>query len=121
MSRTALIVDDSPSLRYLLAVTLQQDGFEVVEHDGPVQALLQLRDTPVDIVITDLVMPDMDGIAFVRALRGIDSCRFIPVLLATAAMHDSRKPEAKAAGVTGWIHKPFTPAAVLALVKRLVP
>jgi two-component system chemotaxis response regulator CheY len=120
MSRKALVVDDSLSMRQMLAYTLQQAGFEVLQGAHGKEGLTQLQSGKVDLVITDLNMPEMDGITFIRSLRALDTCRFTPVLMLTTESQDAKKLEGKAAGATGWIVKPFDPEKLLAVVKRLV-
>jgi two-component system chemotaxis response regulator CheY len=125
MSKTALVVDDSLSIRQMLAFTLQQAGFTVLQGANGVEGLQQLQfplnKGRVDLIITDLNMPQMDGITFIRSLRAVDGCRFTPVLMLTTESQETKKQEGKAAGATGWIVKPFDPEKLLAVVKRLVP
>jgi two-component system, chemotaxis family, chemotaxis protein CheY len=121
MSKTALVVDDSTSMRQMLAYTLQQAGFTVLQGGNGREGLTQLQQGPVDLVITDLNMPEMDGITFIKGLRGLATCRFTPVLMLTTESQDTKKQEGKAAGATGWIVKPFDPEKLLAVVRRLVP
>ena len=120
MSRKALVVDDSTSMRQMLTYTLQQVGFDVLQGAHGKDGLQHLNAGKVDLVITDLNMPEMDGITFIRSLRQIETCRFTPVLMLTTESQESKKLEGKAAGATGWIVKPFDPEKLLAVVKRLV-
>jgi two-component system chemotaxis response regulator CheY len=120
MSRKALVVDDSLSMRQMLAYTLQQAGFDVLQGANGKEGLTQLQNGRVDLIVTDLNMPEMDGITFIRSLRALDACRFTPVLMLTTESQDTKKAEGKAAGATGWIIKPFDPEKLLNVVKRLV-
>lgn len=121
MAKTALIVDDSVSMRQMVSFTLQQSGFAVLEGGNGKEALSTLGSGRVDIVITDLNMPEMDGITFIRELRTRPNAKFTPVLMLTTESQDSKKAEGKAAGATGWIVKPFNPEKLLAVVAKLVP
>jgi two-component system chemotaxis response regulator CheY len=121
VAKTALIVDDSVSMRQMVSFTLQQSGFAVLEGGNGKEALTTLGGAKVDIVITDLNMPEMDGITFIRELRTRPNAKFTPVLMLTTESQDSKKAEGKAAGATGWIVKPFNPEKLLAVVGKLVP
>ena len=120
MSRKALVVDDSLSMRQMLAYTLQQAGFEVLQGAHGKEGLEQLAGGKVDLVITDLNMPEMDGITFIKQLRQLPSCRFVPVLMLTTESQEQKKREGKAAGATGWIVKPFDPGKLIAVANKLV-
>ena len=103
MAKTALIVDDSVSIRQMVAFTLTQAGFDVLEGANGQEALAALDGRRVDLVITDLNMPVMDGLTFIRQLRGRPATRFTPVLMLTTESQLSKKQEGKTAGATGWI------------------
>ncbi|MFM2419387.1 MAG: hypothetical protein RL385_4110 [Pseudomonadota bacterium] len=122
MARKALVVDDSPSMRSLVVSTLKSAGFEVVEASNGKMALdVADRTGVLDLVVTDLDMPLLDGIAFVRELRTRPSFKYVPVLLLTTATRIEQKSKAREAGATGWLTKPFEPAQLLATVKRVLP
>lgn len=120
MGKTALVVDDSPSIRQLVGFTLQEAGFEVIQAGEGKQALEALGGRPIQLVITDLNMPVMDGLALIRSLRAQPAYRFVPILMLTTESQESKKLEGKAAGATGWIVKPFTPDTLLQVVARVV-
>jgi two-component system, chemotaxis family, chemotaxis protein CheY len=120
MSKTALVVDDSTSMRQMVVFTLQTAGFETIEGANGVEALSVSENTPVDLVITDLNMPEMDGITLIKELRNRPSFKFTPILLLTTESQDNKKQEGKAAGATGWMVKPFNPDQLLAIVKKVV-
>jgi two-component system chemotaxis response regulator CheY len=119
--KTALIVDDSSSVRQMVGYTLRQAGFEVLEGRDGANALETLGDKRVDLVITDLNMPAMDGIEFIRRLRAKSNGRYTPVLMLTTESQMSKKQEGRAAGATGWIVKPFHPEKLLEVVAKVVP
>jgi len=119
--KTILIVDDSLSIRQIVGVTLRQAGFAVVEGSNGQEGLAQLTTQRVDLVVTDLNMPVMDGIAFIKNIRGQPKTKGIPVLMLTTEAHDAKKQEGKAAGATGWIVKPFHPDKLLQTIARVLP
>src|SRR5437868_7110698 len=106
MPKTALIVDDSGSMRQMVSFTLKGVGFDVIEGCDGQDALNKLKSAPggkVDIIITDLNMPNMNGLEFIRQARTLSAIRFTPILMLTTESGDDRKAEGKAAGATGWI------------------
>ena len=115
-----LAVDDSASMRQMVAMTLKQAGYEVVEAvDG--EAALQLaKSKAFNLVLTDVNMPKMDGIALTRQLRALPNYKFTPILTLTTESAADKKQEGKAAGATGWIVKPFNPDQLLATVKKVL-
>lgn len=124
MAKTALIVDDSTSMRQMVGFTLRGAGFEVIEGGNGQEALDKLAAVPggkVDIIITDLNMPVMDGLTFIKSVRTRPLCRFIPILMLTTESQDSRKAEGKAAGATGWIVKPFHPEQLIKVIEKVLP
>ena len=124
MARTALIVDDSTSMRQMVGMTLRSAGFSVVEGGNGQEALDKLKSQAggkVDLIITDLNMPVMDGLTFIKQVRGQAPSRFTPILMLTTESLDSRKAEGKAAGATGWIVKPFNPEQLLKVIEKVLP
>jgi len=120
MPKTALIVDDSPSIRQMVAFTIKQAGFDVLEGGNGQEALQKVEGKRLDLVVTDLNMPLMDGIALIRQLRSQPLYKFTPILMLTTESQESKKQEGKAAGASGWIIKPFDPQKLLAVVARVV-
>ena len=121
MNRTALVVDDSASMRQMVTFTLGEAGFRTLEGADGQQALDALRGAgKVDLIITDLNMPVMDGITFIRRARELPTCRFTPILMLTTESQETRKQEGKAAGATGWLVKPFDPEKLLQVVGKVV-
>lgn len=119
MPKTILTVDDSASVRQMVKFTLAEAGYAVIEAVDGQDALAKLA-SPVNLVITDLNMPNLDGIGLIRRVRANPSCKGLPILMLTTESQESRKQEGKAAGATGWIVKPFTPQQLLAVVKRVL-
>ena len=110
MSKTVLIVDDSTSMRQMVSFTMQELGFEVLEGEDGQDALGKVTGQKLDLVITDLNMPNMDGMTLIRNLRAQESYKFTPILMLTTESQVEKKKEGKEAGATGWIVKPFDPA-----------
>jgi two-component system, chemotaxis family, chemotaxis protein CheY len=119
MSRI-LAVDDSPSMRQMVAFTLRSAGFDVAEAEDGVIALELARKEKFSLAIVDINMPNMDGMALVRALRAEADYKFTPLLMLTTEASPERKQEGKAAGATGWIVKPFNPEQLVATIKRVL-
>ncbi len=116
-----LAVDDSPSMRQMVGVTLESAGHEVLQASDGQEALDLARDRPpVDLVITDVNMPRLDGIALVRQLRLLPHYRGVPLLVLTTEASSEKKLEGKAAGATGWVVKPFSPESLLATVSKVI-
>jgi len=120
MERTILIVDDSESIREVVSFTLENEGFKVkVGVDGN-DALKFLTGEKIDLIITDLHMPVMNGIEFIKVVRNSSDYKMIPILFLTTESQTEKKLEAKEAGATGWIIKPFVPAKLIAAVHKVL-
>jgi two-component system chemotaxis response regulator CheY len=119
MAKVILTVDDSASVRQMVKFTLSDAGYTVIEAVDGKDALAKLT-RPVNLVITDLNMPNLDGIGLIRNLRANPLCKGIPIIMLTTESQDARKQEGKAAGATGWIVKPFATQQLLAVVKRVL-
>ncbi|MGH6716172.1 MAG: response regulator [Bradyrhizobium sp.] len=117
---TVLTVDDSPSIRQMIKVTLEPAGHAIIEAGDGVQGLAKAQSNRPDLVITDLNMPQMNGMELIRALRKQPSLTGLPIVFLTTESNDALKQEAKSAGATGWITKPFKPEQLLAVVAKLV-
>ena len=119
MPKVILAVDDSASVRQMVKFTLSDAGYTVIEAVDGKDALAKLTG-PVNMVITDLNMPNLDGIGLIRGVRANPACKGIPIVMLTTESQESRKQEGRQAGATGWIVKPFTTQQLLAVVKRLI-
>jgi two-component system, chemotaxis family, chemotaxis protein CheY len=120
MTRMIMTVDDSTSMRQMVKATLQSAGYGVVEAADGQEALDYARENTVDLVISDVNMPRMDGITLVHELRTLPTYRLTPLLLLTTESSQDKKLEGKRAGATGWIVKPFNPAQLLATLQKLL-
>lgn len=119
MSKTILAVDDSKTMRDMVGFTLRGAGYQVVEAEDGQHALATLGSDPVDLVITDINMPNLDGIGLVKALRGNPTYRSTPILILTTESNDEKKAEGRQAGATGWVVKPFEPEKLLKVVQKV--
>ena len=117
---TILAVDDSASMRQMVSFTLKGAGFTVTEADDGQEALTKAKSQQFDLFITDVNMPIMDGITFIKNLRGEPNYKFTPMLMLTTESGLEKKTEGKAAGATGWIVKPFNPDQLLNTVKKVL-
>lgn len=120
MARTALVVDDSTSMRQMVSFTLKEAGFVVTEAEDGAEALVKAQDESFDLVISDLNMPQVNGLELVRGLRNIPAHKFVPILLLTTESQHEMKMQGKASGATGWIVKPFNPDQLLHVVAKVV-
>jgi two-component system, chemotaxis family, chemotaxis protein CheY len=120
MAKTIMTVDDSASIRQMVVFTLKQGGYDVIEAGDGREALSKLNGAKPDMIITDLNMPNLDGIGLIRAVRSDATRRFLPIVMLTTESQDARKQEGKAAGATGWIVKPFMPEQLLSVVRRVL-
>jgi two-component system, chemotaxis family, chemotaxis protein CheY len=114
-----LIIDDSASMRQMVTFTLQDAGHDVVEAEDGRDGLAKLTDDAA-MVITDLNMPNMNGIDFIREVRNGSVNSFVPIIMLTTESEDAKKNEGKEAGATGWIVKPFTPEKLVDTVQKLI-
>ncbi len=120
MSKTVLVVDDSGSFRMVVKVGLERAGYQVVDAADGQAALLRLDGVPIDLVICDLNMPDMDGLTFVRHLR--ESCySSTPVIMLTSVTQQDKRIEGHSLGVRAWITKPFLPSQLTEAVRAVCP
>ena len=115
-----LLVDDSTSMREMVSFTLREAGHDVSEAEDGVEALAFAKTKAVNLVITDVNMPNMDGILLTAELRELDDYKFIPILILTTETGTAKKEQGKVAGATGWIEKPFDPDHLLATVNRVL-
>lgn len=120
MGKTVMIVDDSASLRQVVRMALSGAGYQVMEAGDGQEALDKLNGTKVHLVISDVNMPRMDGLTFVKTLKQRPEYRFLPVIMLTTEAGQARKDEGRAAGAKAWMVKPFQPAQMLAAVSKLV-
>lgn len=120
MGKTVLVIDDSSSMRALLGVALRSAGFAVVEARDGRDALGKFADGPVDLIVSDCIMPVMDGISFVREVKRRPDLQQIPVIMLTTESQGAQIQEGRALGVQAWIVKPFKPEKFVEAVHRVL-
>jgi len=120
MSKTILIVDDSASIRQVVSITLKGAGYEVIEAVDGKDGLTKLDGKKIHLIISDVNMPNMDGISMVKEIKQLPNYKFTPIVMLTTEGSDDKKQRGKAAGAKAWIVKPFKPAQMLQAVSMLV-
>lgn len=118
--KKVLAVDDSKSMLQMVVMTLKSNGYDVSEASDGAQALEKAKTTTFDLVVTDINMPNMNGIELITALRVLSDYRMTPILCLTTESSNDMKTKGKQAGATGWIVKPFTPEKLLSVVERVL-
>jgi two-component system chemotaxis response regulator CheY len=119
-SASILVVDDSPSMREMIRFTLKSAGYEVHAAEDGVEALEFAKENPVNLVVTDVNMPNMNGIKLIAELRKLEAYKFTPILTLTTEAGAELKNEGKEAGATGWIVKPFDPDSLLQIIRKVL-
>ncbi|MFP6848408.1 MAG: response regulator [Pseudomonas sp.] len=120
MAKTILIVDDSASIRQVVGMTLKNAGYDVIEGVDGKDALTKLDGRKVHLIISDVNMPNMDGITFLKNVKQLPNYKFTPVIMLTTEAGDGKKGEGQAAGAKAWVVKPFQPAQMLTAVSKLI-
>lgn len=120
MAKSILIVDDSASVRQVVSISLRQAGYEVIEGCDGKDALTKLTGQKVHLIISDVNMPNMDGISLVKAVKQLPAYKFTPIVMLTTESQDAKKREGQEAGAKAWIVKPFKPDQLLGVVQKLV-
>jgi two-component system chemotaxis response regulator CheY len=119
MAKLIMIVDDSASMRMVVGIALKGAGYAVLEGRDGRDALTKLTGQKVNLIISDVNMPNMDGIAFVKAVKQLPAYRFTPIIMLTTESDEAKKREGQAAGARAWVVKPFQPEHLLAAVQKL--
>ena len=120
MKKRILAVDDSPSVRQMVKLTLAGAGYDIVEAGDGAEGLSKARASTLDMVVTDLNMPVLNGLGLIRELRKLPAYRGVPILFLTTESDPEMKQQAKAAGATGWITKPFQQDQLVAIVRKVL-
>jgi two-component system chemotaxis response regulator CheY len=120
MSKCIMVVDDSATVRESLRMTLSDAGYRILSANDGIDALAKLTGEKVDMLISDLNMPNLDGLGLLTAVRQNSACRFMPFLMLTTEMAEDKKRAGKIAGAAGWIVKPFRPEQMLKVVRILL-
>ncbi|BDB21815.1 MULTISPECIES: response regulator [Pseudomonas] len=120
MAKNVLVVDDSSSVRQVVGIALKSAGYDVIEASDGKDALNKLTGQKVHLIISDVNMPNMDGITFVKEVKKLANYKFTPIIMLTTESQESKKAEGQAAGAKAWVVKPFQPAQMLAAVSKLI-
>ncbi|MFZ0257168.1 MAG: response regulator [Gammaproteobacteria bacterium] len=120
MSKTILVVDDSASIRLVVAMSLKNMGYQVVEACDGEDALAKLNGQKIHLIVSDVNMPKLDGIGLIKQVKQHPDYKFTPIMMLTTESQESKKQEGKAAGAKAWLVKPFQPPALLSAVAKLV-
>jgi len=120
MAKTILFVEDSNSVRTVMTSTLTRVGYEVIAACDGQDALTKLDGTKIHLIISDVNMPNMDGLTFVKTARQMPGYKFTPIIMLTTETQEAKMNEGKAAGVKAWIVKPFQPPQLLAAIEQLI-
>ena len=120
MSKTILTIDDSASIRQVVSITLKKAGYEVIEASDGKDALGKLTGQKVHLILCDVNMPNMDGIAFLKEVKQLPEYKFTPIIMLTTESQETKKQEGQAAGAKAWVVKPFKPEQMLAAIEELV-
>ena len=120
MAKTIMVVDDSASLRQVVGIALKGAGYDVIEGCDGKDALAKMTGQKIHLIISDVNMPNMDGISFVKAVKQLASYRFTPIAMLTTETTDEKKKAGQDAGARAWVVKPFKPETLLGVVQKLV-
>ena len=120
MAKTIMIVDDSASLRQVVAIALKGGGYDVLEACDGKDALAKMTGQKINLIISDVNMPNMDGITFVKQVKQLPNYKFTPIIMLTTESQEGKRQEGQAAGAKAWVVKPFKPDQMLSAVSKLV-
>ncbi|CAG9932640.1 MAG: response regulator [Nitrosomonadales bacterium] len=120
MGKAILIVDDSASVRQVVSIALKGAGYDVIEGCDGKDALTKLNGQKIHLIISDVNMPNMDGITFVKEVKKLPNYKFTPIIMLTTESQEGKKQEGQAAGAKAWVVKPFQPAQMLTAVAKLI-
>lgn len=120
MAKTIMVIDDSMSMRQVVGLTLKKAGYETIEASDGKDAINKLTGQKVHLMICDVNMPNMDGIAFLKAVKTLPNYKFTPIIMLTTESQEAKKQEGKAAGAKAWMVKPFKPEQLLEAVSKLI-
>jgi len=120
MAKTILAVDDSASIRQMVSFTLKSAGYEITEAVDGQDGLNKAKTKSFNLILTDQNMPNMDGLTLIKNLRAMPNYKTVPILMLTTEAGDTMKAQGKAAGATGWLVKPFDPAKLVEVVKKVI-
>jgi len=120
MAKTIMIVDDSASMRQVIGITLREAGYDLIEASDGKDALKKLDGTKIHLIVSDINMPNMDGISFVKEVKQHPKYKFTPIIMLTTEVNQAKKDAAKEAGARAWVNKPFQTKTLLEAVSKLI-
>ncbi|PSU47527.1 two-component system response regulator [Photobacterium frigidiphilum] len=120
MTKTILILDDSAPIRQVVGIALRGAGYQVIEAKDGIDGIEKLNGQKLNLIITDVNMPRMDGITFVKEVKKMPRYKFTPIIILTTESQDNKKQEGRAAGAKAWVVKPFQPPQLLNAVAKLI-
>jgi two-component system, chemotaxis family, chemotaxis protein CheY len=120
MAKTIMIVDDSASMRQVVGIAIKGAGYDLIEAADGKDALSKLTGEKIHLIVSDINMPNMDGITFVKEVKQLANYKFTPIIMLTTEVDDVKKQAAKDAGAKAWVNKPFQPTTLLAAIAKLV-
>jgi len=121
MGKTILVVDDAGVMRQMNTLTLKKEGFEVIEAVDGKDALSKIDGKQIDLVVTDINMPEMDGIELIRHIRSNTEHRYVPIIVLSTISQEAKVKEGKAVGASGWIFKPYKPHELMNAIRKFIP
>jgi two-component system, chemotaxis family, chemotaxis protein CheY len=119
-NKTILVVDDAASIRQVVGITLRAAGYDIIEAADGLDALGKLNGQKLHLIITDVNMPNMDGISFIKEVKQLPRYKFTPIMVLTTVSQDEKKRAGQEAGAKAWVVKPFQPPQLLSAVTKLV-
>lgn len=119
MAKTIMVVDDSLSIRQVVSIALKGAGYDVIEACDGKDALTKLNGQKIHLIVSDVNMPNLDGIGLIKEVKQLPQYKFTPIMMLTTESGDNKKQEGKEAGAKAWLVKPFQPPALLAAVSKL--
>lgn len=120
MAKTIMIVDDSASMRQVVGIAIKGAGYDLIEASDGKDALSKLTGEKVHLIVSDINMPNMDGITFVKEVKQLANYKFTPIIMLTTEVNQEKKQAAKDAGAKAWVNKPFQPSTLLDAISKLV-
>ncbi|EOQ90537.1 response regulator receiver domain protein [Leptospira yanagawae serovar Saopaulo str. Sao Paulo = ATCC 700523] len=121
MNRKILIIDDSAVFRKIISVHLKNANFDLMEAGDGLEGLKQLETSPVDLIVSDMNMPNMDGISFIKKVKENAKFKFTPIIMLTTESQPEKKQQGMDAGAKAWLTKPFSPEELLDTIAKLLP
>jgi len=120
MAKKVLLVDDAGVIRQVSSMTVKTAGFEVTEAVDGMDALEKLKEAKFDLLVTDINMPNMDGIELIKNVRAMDEYKYIPIIVLSTLSQEEKVQEGRDAGASGWLYKPFNGRKLIETIKKFI-